>query len=79
MQQYFETCALEAVGPTHKKLHISLGDIMQHFSASEDQGYEKYINSFGVIFAEWNEKMDQILKFSTYSDSKIRTIFFTYL
>jgi hypothetical protein len=28
LEQYFEVCALEAVTPTHRKLHISLGEVM---------------------------------------------------
>lgn len=79
LEQYFEVCALEAVTPTHKKLHISLGDIMSYLSREEEHEHDKYLTAFGKIFEEWAGRMEQVGKFAPYTDLKLRAIFFKYL
>lgn len=48
---------MEAVTPTHKKLHISLGDVMSYLCREEEHEHEKYINAFGKIYEEWAGKL----------------------
>lgn len=57
LEQYFEVCALEAVTPTHKKLHISLGEVMGYLCREDEQDHDKYLSAFGKIFEEWASKM----------------------
>jgi hypothetical protein len=79
LEQYFEVCALEAVTPTHKKLHISLGEVMGYLCREEEHEHEKYINAFARIFEEWAGRLEQVGKFAPYTDLKVRAIFFKYL
>jgi hypothetical protein len=38
------------VTPTHKKLHISLGEVMNYLCKEDAQEQEKYLSAFGKIF-----------------------------
>jgi hypothetical protein len=70
---------LEALTPVHKKLHISLGDILDQLASPEDATHESLFKGFSIIQKEWMSKMDLILKFSNYVDNKVKSIFFNYL
>jgi len=79
LENFYETAALEALTPVHKKLHISLGDILDRFDSPDDTNHEQLLKGFSLIQKEWMSKMDQIHKFSNYVDTKVRSIFFNYL
>lgn len=79
LQKYFQVCALQAVTPIHKKMHISLGEMMAYLCQDEEEEHQKYLSAFGKIYEEWENRMEQILKFAAYTDLKIRGIFFKYL
>ena len=38
-----------------------------------------YLNVFAKVSQEWTNKMEQICKFQSFTDGKIRNIFFSYL
>jgi hypothetical protein len=79
LSQYFEACALETLTPVHKKMHISLGEVLEYLGSREEGGHDKFLGGFGRIYEEWEGKVESINKFSSYCDLKMRAIFFTYL
>lgn len=79
LSQYFEACALETLTPSHKKMHISLGEVLEYLGSREEGGHDRFMGGFAKIYEEWAGRVESINKFSSYCDLKMRTIFFTYL